>query len=170
MPDQSHYFRLCCKGLELLFQKSVIGHRLWCLQLFIRFSQLFIGTLILGSYLNWIGQKGRLQFIGSLRHYFTLAWGWGERKMVKGIHRHSGTCMSRSSRSGPSSTGSQGSCWSPAAGKAPREECAKKFTADISSWPGLLFLWDRHKCSTRHKGNIYFQKKFLISHGGDINK
>ena len=120
--------------------------------------------------INWIGQKGRLQFIGSLRHYFTLAWGWGERKMVKGIHRHSGTCMSRSSRSGPSSTGSQGSCWSPAAGKAPREECAKKFTADISSWPGLLFLWDRHKCSTRHKGNIYFQKKFLISHGGDINK
>ena len=85
----------------------------------------------------------RGKFAATIRSSFSC-WSSGhegkvKEKMEKGIHCHSGTCMSRSSRSGPSSTGSQGSCWSPAAGKAPREECAKKFTADISFLTGSTF-------------------------------
>ena len=70
--------------------------------------------------------------------------------------------MSRSSRSGPSSTGSQGSCWSPAAGKAPRGECAKKFTADISLFDRVYFFSEIQTQVFDRARRVYiFSKSFL---------
>ena len=46
-------------------------HRFWCLQVFIHVSLQFLTFF---TAVNWIGQKGSLQFIGFLGHFLPLTW------------------------------------------------------------------------------------------------